>query len=60
MILITGATGFLGHNLIPQLLAAGHQLRAVVRPRSDTTFLQQHDVEIAYADDITDSLAIAE
>ena len=60
MILITGATGFLGHNLIPQLLAAGHQLRAVVRPSSDTTFLQQHGVEIAYADDITDSLSIAE
>jgi len=57
MILVTGATGFLGHNLIPQLRAAGHEVRALVRPTSDTRFLQQHGVDLAYTDDISDPQA---
>lgn len=57
MILVTGATGFLGHNLIPQLRAAGHEVRALVRPTSDTCFLQEHGVELAYTDDIRDTEA---
>jgi uncharacterized protein YbjT (DUF2867 family) len=31
MILVTGATGVVGTALLPQLLAAGHQVRALVR-----------------------------
>ncbi len=54
MILVTGATGFLGHNLIPQLRAAGHEVRALVRPTSNTRFLQAHDIELAYTEDISD------
>ncbi|MCP4357040.1 MAG: NAD-dependent epimerase/dehydratase family protein [Chloroflexi bacterium] len=57
MVLITGATGFLGHNLVPQLIQAGHQVRALVRPTSDTRFLQQLGVDLAYTDDITDGYA---
>ena len=57
MILVTGATGFLGHNLIPQLRAAGHEVRALVRPTSDTRFLQEHGVDLAYTDDIRDAEA---
>lgn len=55
MILITGATGFLGHNLVPRLVQAGYPVRAVVRPTSDTQFLQKFGVELAYADDISDA-----
>jgi len=58
MILITGATGFLGHHLVPHLVGLGYPLRAVVRPSSDTQFLQKHGVELAYADDITDEAAL--
>ncbi len=32
-ILVTGGTGFLGHHLIPRLLAAGHQVRILGRTR---------------------------
>ena len=52
MILVTGATGFLGHSLIPQLIATGEPIRVLVRPSSDIGFLQGFDVEIAYTDDI--------
>jgi nucleoside-diphosphate-sugar epimerase len=58
MILITGATGFLGHNLVPRLHRAGYGLRALVRPHSDVTFLQELGVELAYAPDISDTDAL--
>lgn len=60
MILITGATGFLGHHLVPGLLEAGHQIRALVRPSSDTTFLEPLGVELHYANDITDLSAVTQ
>ena len=59
MIFVTGATGFLGRHLIPSLLAAGYQVRALVRPSSDTLFLQQLGVELAYAADISDATAVS-
>lgn len=57
MILVTGATGFLGHHLIPQLRAAGYPVKALVRPSSDTRFLQEFGVSLAYTDDISDPAA---
>jgi dihydroflavonol-4-reductase len=58
MLLVTGATGFLGHHLIPRLRTAGHDVRALVRPGSDTRFLTGWGVELAYARDIADRPAV--
>jgi nucleoside-diphosphate-sugar epimerase len=34
-VLVTGATGFLGRSVVAALLAAGHPVRAIVRPGTD-------------------------
>jgi len=49
-VLITGATGFLGHTLCPYLVERGHRLRALVRPSSDCDLLRQLGVELAWGD----------
>ncbi len=56
-ILITGATGFLGHILCPYLVERGHRLRALVRPSSDWEFLRPLGVELAWGD-IRDPAAV--
>jgi dihydroflavonol-4-reductase len=50
MILVTGATGFLGRNLIPLLVSHGHRVRALVRRSSDWQYLTDLDVELAWGD----------
>lgn len=49
-VFVTGATGFLGHHLIPLLKQAGYHVRALTRINSDTEFLAKHDVEIVNGD----------
>ncbi len=60
MLLLTGATGFLGHNLVPALIQKGHQVRVLVRPTSDISFLEDLKVDIRYTEDITDGYAALE
>ncbi len=51
---VTGGTGFLGSHLVERLATEGHQVRALVRETSDTSFLETLDVELVRGD-ITDS-----
>ena len=43
---VTGATGFLGRHLVRLLRERGDDVRALVRPKTGASFLEQHDVEI--------------
>jgi dihydroflavonol-4-reductase len=49
-VLVTGATGFLGHNLVGHLRRAGHPVRALVRETSDTRQLSELGVELSVGD----------
>ncbi|MEE8390633.1 MAG: NAD-dependent epimerase/dehydratase family protein [Anaerolineae bacterium] len=49
-VLITGATGFLGHTLCPYLVERGYRLRALVRPSSAWDFLRPLGVELTWGD----------
>lgn len=47
---ITGATGLVGSHIAEQLRGAGERVRALVRPGSDTAFLQNIGVELSEGD----------
>ncbi|MEV6965881.1 SDR family oxidoreductase [Hamadaea sp. NPDC051192] len=49
-VLVVGATGSLGGQVVDQLLARGKQVRALVRPGSDAGRLETLGVEIARGD----------
>ena len=59
MRLVTGATGLLGSHLAEQLRAQGEEVRALVRTRSETRFLESLGVEIVRGD-LIDPAACAE
>ena len=50
MIIVTGATGFVGSSLIRLLLAGGEKVRVLVRPGSDRRNLVGLDVEMIEGD----------
>lgn len=52
--LITGGTGLLGSHIAEQLAQRGVRVKALVRPNSDTRFLQSLGVELVTGD-LTDS-----
>ncbi|MBI2912907.1 MAG: NAD-dependent epimerase/dehydratase family protein [Chloroflexi bacterium] len=51
--LVTGATGLLGSHIVDRLLARGDEVRALARPSSEVSYLQQRGVPIAQGD-VTD------
>ncbi len=56
--LVTGATGCVGSNLAELLVSKGHRVRALVRPGSDTSFLESIGVDL-WRGDITDKESLA-
>jgi nucleoside-diphosphate-sugar epimerase len=50
MNLVTGATGLLGSHIAEILVRQGQKVRALVRPGSDTRFLESIGVELARGD----------
>lgn len=49
-VLVVGATGMLGHQIVDRLLAGGRRVRALVRPTSHTDALRAAGVELAVGD----------
>lgn len=59
MILVTGATGFLGRNVVRALRARGKDVRCLVRDPSRASVLSEYDVELARGD-VLDPSALGE
>ncbi len=60
VVLVTGATGYIGGRLVPVLLEAGHQVRCLVRnPSKLADALWVDDVEVVKGD-VTDRQALEE
>ncbi len=57
-VLVTGAAGFLGGHLVDMLLERGDEVRAMVRPTEDVSYLKTlADVEIVHGD-LTDEASL--
>ncbi|MFX0198230.1 MAG: NAD-dependent epimerase/dehydratase family protein [Candidatus Hodarchaeota archaeon] len=49
-VLITGATGFVGHHLVRRELKRGHRVKALVRKTSRYQSLKANNVEVVFGD----------
>ena len=49
-ILVTGATGFIGRNLVEHLYAKGHDVVCFVRRTSKVDFLKERGISLVYGD----------
>lgn len=56
-VLVTGATGFVGSHLTENLVKEGYKVKVLVRQSSDTSLLENLDVEIVRGD-IMDVVAV--
>src|ERR1051325_2470106 len=54
---VTGASGFIGSNLVHELVSRGHQVRALLRPESDRRGLKEARFETVPGD-VTDRSAL--
>lgn len=60
MILLTGASGFLGRHLVSVFSEREEGLRALVRPQSEVTYLKRKGVQLAVVTDIGERRALRE
>jgi nucleoside-diphosphate-sugar epimerase len=49
-IFVTGGTGFIGSNLIKELIKKHHKVRALTRKNSNLQFISKYDIEIVNGD----------
>jgi len=49
-VFVTGGTGFVGHELLRQLTAAGHSARCLIRPGSEGKLEPLPQLEVVYGD----------
>jgi nucleoside-diphosphate-sugar epimerase len=49
-ILVAGATGGLGRSLVPKLIAAGHEVTAMIRSKSSVGPVRAQGAEVVFAD----------
>lgn len=56
-VFLTGGTGFVGREVLRQLLAAGHSVRALVREGSEDKLMTAKDVEV-HPGDVTDAASL--
>ena len=55
--LVTGASGFIGHHLVRELVERGHEVTCLVRHASNTTALRELDVRLVRGD-VTDPCSL--
>ena len=58
MILVTGATGFIGSHLAEKLLAEGERVRALIRPSSSCRYLPPVDVATGLDEALSEVTAV--
>lgn len=56
-VFVTGATGFVGREVVRQLIAAGHAVRALVRKGSEDKLATRENIEV-HLGDVTDSASL--
>ena len=56
-VFVTGGTGFVGREIVKQLVADGHRVRALVRPGSEGK-LQKHENVASHEGDVTDAASL--
>lgn len=49
-ILVTGATGFIGHQLTKKLVTIGHTVHVIIRSQSDVKFFNDPNIKVFYGD----------